>query len=303
MPLIDFHSHFFARPFFDTLAAASPLSGEPEAKLAALSERTGLQVPDADVKVHRARWIEAMDAADVDHMVTFASLPEEVPTVAQAIAHDDGRLIGMSIANPAAEGAAANVAALLDTQGFRGILCFPAQHHFRIDEERTHAVLKVLNERSAVCYVHCGLLVVKLKDLLGIPRTVDLTYANPLHLIPAANAFPNVTFVIPHFGAGMFRETLMAGAQCENIVVDTSSSNGWITTQPDAPTLTDVFARALDVFGPERIVFGTDSGPFPAGWRKDRLLEQTKILNDLGIDAADQQSIFAGNAARILNLG
>tara|TARA_R110002072_G_scaffold36858_5_gene108229 strand:- start:3770 stop:3973 length:204 start_codon:yes stop_codon:yes gene_type:complete len=67
--------------------------------------------------------------------------------------------------------------------------------------------------------------------------------------------------------------------------------------------LTDVFARALDVFGPERIVFGTDSGPFPAGWRKDRLLEQTKILNDLGIDAADQQSIFAGNAARILNLG
>jgi uncharacterized protein len=303
MPLIDFHSHFFARPFFDTLASQSPHAGEPAATLAALSERTGLQIPDPDVEVHRAQWIAALDAAKVDHLVTFASLPEEVPTVAQAIAHSDGRLSGMSIANPAAEGAADKVRGLIDGKGFCGILCFPAQHHFRIDEERAQAVLGVLNERSAVCYVHCGLLVVKLKDLLGIPRTVDLTYANPLHLIPAANAFPNITFVIPHFGAGMFRETLMAGAQCENIVVDTSSSNGWIATQPDGLTLTDVFARALDVFGPERIVFGTDSGPFPAGWRKDRLDEQSKILADLGIHAADQQSILAGNAARILKLG
>lgn len=302
MSLVDFHSHCFARPFFDTLAAASPLEGDPASKLTALAKRTGLEIPDPDPAVHRARWIAAMDAAGVDRMVTFASLPEEVPAVAEIIGQEDGRLLGMSIANPTMDGAADKVRMLIDEKGFRGILCFPAQHHFRIDDPSTHAVLRVLNERRAVCYVHCGLLVVKLKDLLGIPRTVDLSFANPLHLIPAANAFPDVTFVIPHFGAGMLRETLMAGAQCENIVVDTSSSNSWRNTLPENPSLQDVFARALDVFGSCRVLFGTDSGPFPAGWRADRLEEQRGILDALGASAEDSGLVFGGNAARVLGL-
>ena len=83
----------------------------------------------------------------------------------------------------------------------------------------------VVAERGGVVYVHCGLLVVKLRDLLGLPRSFDLSYANPLDLIPAADAHPQAKFVVPHFGAGFFRETLMAGAQCENIFVDTSSSH------------------------------------------------------------------------------
>ena len=89
-------------------------------------------------------------------------------------------------------------------------------------------LLEVLNERRATIYLHCGILVVKPRDLLSLPRTYDLTYANPLGAIPAANAFPDVTFVIPHFGAGFFREALIAGAQCPNVYVDTSSSNSWI---------------------------------------------------------------------------
>jgi predicted TIM-barrel fold metal-dependent hydrolase len=302
MPVVDFHTHFFSRPFFDTLAAQSPRPGEPDAKLAALAERTGIEVPSPDVATHRARWIAALDAGGVDTCVTFASLPEEVPAVAEAIAGDDGRLIGMAIANPVAVGAADKVAGLLDQRGFRGVLCFPAQHRFRIDDERAHEVLTVLNERRAVCYVHCGLLVVKLKDLLGIPRTVDLTFANPLHLIPAANAFPDVTFVIPHFGAGMFRETLMVGAQCENVVVDSSSSNAWRSVLPEDPSLRHVLDRALDVYGVERVLFGTDSGPFPAGWRQDRYEEQLELFTQLGLGAAERELVFGGNARRILGL-
>jgi len=111
-----------------------------------------------------------------------------------------------------------------------------------------------------------------------------------------------VRFVVPHFGAGFFRETLMSGAQCTNVFVDTSSSNSWIATQSPNLSLSDVFARTLHVFGHERILFGTDSNTFPAGWRKDRFEAQHAALRQLTLSAAAEEAIFAGNARRLLAL-
>src|SRR6185369_706593 len=110
-------------------------------------------------------------------------------------------------------------------------------------------LLEALSEHKALMYVHCGLLVVKLRDLLGLPRPQDLAYANPLSIIPAASAYTNVRFVIPHFGAGFFRETLMAGAQCSNVYVDTSSSNSWMSMHVPKLDLAAVFEATLSVFG------------------------------------------------------
>jgi predicted TIM-barrel fold metal-dependent hydrolase len=121
-------------------------------------------------------------------------------------------------------------------------------------------------------------------------------------VVRAANAHPRAHFVIPHFGAGFFRETLMAGASAPNIHVDTSSSNSWTATQSPRPTLAEVFARTIEVFGHERILFGTDSNTFPAGWRKDRFEEQHAALLALGASVAVQEAIFAGNARRLLRL-
>ncbi len=299
MRVIDFHSHFFSRPFFDALAAASPRPGSIEEKLAAVSNATGIELPSPDLATHLARWVADLDAKGVEHLVTFASLPEEVPAVAEAAATSGGRITAMALVNPSVEGSPERVAGLLE-KGFRGILTFPAMHHFHPAGGELRAVLGVLAERKAICYVHCGLLVVKLRDLLGLPRPYDLSYSNPLGVIPVANAFPDVTFVIPHFGAGFFRETLMVGAQCSNVVVDTSSTNSWVTTQPAPLTLRDVFARTLAVFGPERVLFGTDSNVFPAGWRAERLDEQREILGGLELASADQELIFSGNAERLL---
>ena len=116
----------------------------------------------------------------------------------------------------------------------------------------------------------------------------------------AADAHPEVSFVLPHFGGGLFREARSAGTQCGNVYVDTSSSNSWIATQPAALSLRDVFERTLQVFGPERILFGTDSNFFPAGWRSERLDEQREILDDLGVVDAVHELIFSGNADRLL---
>lgn len=302
MAIVDFHSHFFSSAFFQTLATQSPLPGDPLGRMKSVAAKAGIELPDEDLGAHLARWIAELDRHGVLHLCTFASAPEEIPSVVQAAALSRGRLSAFALVNPRAEGVVLTVKTLLAEGRIRGVLVFPAMHHFRIDGPEAKALLQVLEERSAVIFVHCGLLIVKLRDLFGLPRTQDLSYADPLGIVPAANVFPRVKFVIPHFGAGLFREALMAGAQCPNVFVDSSSSNSWMLTQAPRLRLRDVFERALEVFGPERVLFGTDSNTFPAGWRKDRYEEQSAALEALGAPAADRDKIFAGNARRLLGL-
>lgn len=300
MALIDFHLHFFSRPYFDALAALSPQPGTAAEKLARASAKAGISVPSPDLAAHTARWVAELDHWGVDHAAAFASLPDEIPALAEARVLAKGRLTPFALVNPRQEGCAERVRGLIQEQGFGGVLLFPALHHYVVGGAECTRLFAVLDELAATAYVHCGLLVVKLRDLLGLPRTVDLSFANPLALIPAANAHPRAKFVIPHFGAGCFRETLMAGAQCSNVYVDTSSSNGWVATQPERLTLPDVLERTLGVFGPERVLFGTDSGVFPAGWRHDRHEEQRTALDSLGLAPIAMEQIFAGNARRLL---
>lgn len=301
MGSIDFHSHFFSSTFFETLAAQSPQPGDVASRLAGVVARTGLELPPADTSAHVERWIQELDKHDVEHLVSFASVPEEAPVLAEAARLAKGRLTPMLLMNLAAPGAAEMLRARL-AEGFGGVLTFPAMHHYHLSDEACAPALAVLEEAQAVCYVHCGMLVVKLRDLLGLPRPYDMAYANPLNLVPAANAYPGINFVIPHFGAGFLRETLMLGAQCENVHVDSSSSNGWMKAQPVATTLRDTFERALGVFGCERVLFGTDSGTFPTGWQAERFKEQSNTLWDLGLSAHEQAAVLAENARRLLKL-
>jgi hypothetical protein len=300
--LIDFHSHFFSSAFFRALAERSPLPGDPASRLAAVAKKTGIELPPEDTAAHLARWIRELDRHEVEHLCTFASVPEEIPTVCEAAARSAGRLSAFALVDPHAAGAAEKVRGLLQSKAIRGALLFPAMHHFHVGGSEARPLLEALSEHEAILFVHCGLLVVKLRDLLGLPRPQDLAYANPLAVIPAANAFPRVRFVIPHFGAGFFREALMAGAQCANVFVDTSSSNSWTSTQSPPPTLSEVFERALEVFGPDRILFGTDSNTFPAGWRADRWKEQTEAVAAAHASTTDREKIFGGNARRLLAL-
>jgi predicted TIM-barrel fold metal-dependent hydrolase len=138
-----------------------------------------------------------------------------------------------------------------------------------------------------------------LRDALGLPRVYDSRFANPLDLQVVANRFPQIKFILPHFGCGFFRETLMLGLQCENVYVDTSSSNNWMITQPHPLTLTEVFQKTRAVFGIERILFGSDSGVFLRGWRKDILDEQKQAMTTAGFLAAEMEMVLGGNARRM----
>lgn len=300
MGVIDFHMHLFSRAYFEALASQSPRPGTVEEKLASLCAETGVELPPADLSAHVARWLGETEKHGVEHLCAFASAPEEIPALAQAARIAEGRLTPFALVNPTVAGVAEKVDALIAQQRFGGVLLFPALHHYSIASAACAPLLDVLERRRAIAYVHCGLLVVKLRDKLGFPRSADPRFANPLEIVPAANAHPNARFVIPHFGAGFLRETLLAGAQCPNVLVDTSSSNSWTAMHAPRLELCDVFETALRVFGPRRILFGTDSNVFPAGWRADRLAEQRAVLAQLGVGPSDRDAITGGNARALL---
>lgn len=301
MGVIDFHMHFFGRVFFETLAGQSPRPGDPASRLAEVVRRTGLELPGPDARAHAQRWLAEADKHGVERLCAFASVPEEIPSLAEAARASDGRIVPFALVNPHVAGVEEKVRALIAEQGFGGVLLFPAMHHYRVGDAVCAKLLEVLEQAGAICYVHCGVLVVKLRDLLGLPRPMDLAYADPLSIVPAANRCPNVKFVIPHFGAGFLREALMAGAQCANVHVDSSSSNSWRATQPHPLSLSQVFERALGALGPERVLFGTDSNVFPAGWRADRLAEQRAALTEAGASATVVEAVLGGNAQRLLD--
>ena len=65
-------------------------------------------------------------------------------------------------------------------------------------------------------------------------------------------------------------------------------------------TLADVFRRALDVVGPKRLLFGTDSSFFPRGWHSAIFEEQCRVLKQLGSSKADAAAILGGNLEQLL---
>jgi uncharacterized protein len=138
--------------------------------------------------------------------------------------------------------------------------------------------------------VHCGALSVGVRKKLGLPSQFDLRFSNPLALHPVALHFPKIRFVVPHFGAGLFREALMLADLCPNVYLDTSSTNHWVAYE--GLDLRTVFRRALDVAGAGRLLFGSDSSFFPRGWNDEILRQQTTALYELAVEREQAAQIL-----------
>jgi predicted TIM-barrel fold metal-dependent hydrolase len=142
------------------------------------------------------------------------------------------------------------------------------------------------------------LLTVGVRKKLGLPSRFDMRFSNPIDLHAVALRHPELNFVVPHFGAGYFREALMLADLCPNVYLDTSSSNSWM--RYENLDLSNVFRRALDIIGPSRLLFGTDSSFFPRGWNYVIFEQQTRALKELGVSTADARLILGENLQRLV---
>jgi hypothetical protein len=282
----DAHTHFFSYTFYRSLGSAT--GKDPSQVAAALH----WDLPPEDPAALGRIWAGELDRYGVGRAAIIASVPGDessVRSAAQAIA---GRFFPYAMVNPLA----ANPP---DLDGLAGICLFPAMQRYSVQDDRVAALLDRLSGRRCLVFVHCGVLTVGVRGKLGLPSPFDMRYSNPLDLHGVALRYPKLNFVVPHFGAGLFREALMLADLCPNVYLDTSSSNSWM--RYEGLDLKTVFRRALAVAGPERLLFGTDSSFFPRGWNNDVFEAQTRALNDLGIGGPDARLILGGNLDRILS--
>lgn len=302
--VFDAHGHFFSQRFFQTLCAQSPtLKGEPD-PLARAAALTGWTMPPGEPAALGQLWQAELDKHDVAAALLIASVPGDEASIAAAVRAHPTRIAGAFMFDPTKPDAEARARQAFDEMKLRVACLFPAMHHYATSEsEGARALAVLVSERPGTAiFVHCGVLSVGVRKKLGLPSPFDMRRSNPLDVYQLAAEFPQANFIIPHFGAGMFRETMMLADLCPNVFVDTSSSNKWMNYEAAPVNLPTIFKRALAVVGYERLLFGTDSSFFPRGWHEAIFHAQISALVEIGAPEEQAQAIFGGNLRRMLKL-
>ena len=294
--IADAHVHFFSRGFYSLLAAQKGAGATAESVCAQLA----WPLPPSDPAELAAQWAAELDRRGVARACLLASLPGDEASVIAAVHALPERFAGYFFLNPLAPDAAKRAEAGL-AAGLKGICLMQAMHGFSVAAPEVQPVLEAAAQfPGAVVFVHCGVLSVGVRQKLGLPSRFDMRYSNPIDVHPVALRYPNLNFVIPHFGAGYFREALMAASLCPNVYLDTSSSNSWTSFLSPPPTLEQVFEQAIQVAGPDRILFGTDSSFFPRGWHAAVFDRQVAALEAIGTPPEAASAILGGNLTRLL---
>ncbi len=296
MRICDAHCHFFSTRFLELLTASVP--GLPDAGRATpVSHRLGFDDPGT-VEALADRWVSELERHSVSRAALIASIPGDEESVAAAVGRHPARFVGFFMFNPAAGDVASRLRRPFEDLALRGVCLFPAMHGYRFDDPSVTEVFAAASDHGAAVFAHCGVLTVGIRKKLGMPSPFDLRLGDPLALAAVAARFPRVPVIVPHFGAGMLREALMAADQCANIHFDSSSSNGWMNYHPGL-TLEQVYRQTLAVAGAGRILFGTDSSFFPRGWQQSIHAAQDAALRAIGANEGDRDMIFGGNFDRL----
>ncbi len=237
---------------------------------------------------HAASWLAAFDQAGVDGGIFIAG-GEGNDEMAAFVALDPARLHGVgSLVDPRHPDAARTVRTFR-SRGLCGLKLYPPTQRFLPNDRAFYPIYEACAEENLPIIFHFG---------ITVGAFYDLSYASPLPLSAVIKEFPEITFIIAHFGAGFLRETLFLAYHTDNVCVDTSGTNNWREYYPGEPSLEQVFRDALRAFGPARVLFGTDSTVW-GGYRHHILKEQREVLDRLELSAEERALIMGDNARRI----
>lgn len=300
--IIDLHVHF---PIENTLGLPSP-PPRRHPLLDAYAEARGARM--------RAEWSSAPAEPP-------AKTPDEVARAAERWAHEVARH-GLARINfvtgggnrqlaeivaryperfsgfahhPLAPGAERLLKEAVDALGLKGYKLIAPLTDYPFEHPELRGVWEFCAERQLPVLIHFGWLG-RGGGVVAHPRL------SPLSLFTVARDFPEIPFIIPHFGVNHWGEVLALAWSLPNIYVDTSGSNQWTRWMPYPLTLEDLFRKAYETLGPERILFGSDSSYFPRGFAERYLKAQLRICYALNFKPEDIRAIFGGNAKRLLGL-
>jgi predicted TIM-barrel fold metal-dependent hydrolase len=294
IPVVDAHSHYFSANTLRSWLTRGRTMESFTNRTKTRTDMTSIELPDEGMDIAQ-RWVDELDRHGVEAMGVMVG-NDAYDEFLETRDRFPGRFLGYYNINPKDPDAAERVDRAAG-DGFYGIKLYPSSwRDLRVYDEPCYPVYEAAKERGMLVFLHFG---------ITIGGQADLRSGNPIDIQVPARDFPNVNFVIAHFGAGYFRETLMMQYQADNVYMDSSGSNSWMKYQSHPLDLKTIFRQALTAGGPEKTLFGTDSTFFPRGWRINILEAQYEALKELSeeedplIDEEGIGKIFRGNILRL----
>lgn len=307
--VIDFHSHFPTQAPWGSSSWRQRLVekyGEGRTNVLMRQQRQyrdewrrrwGFEPPEAEAhsdEEQALRWVADMDQKGVDKVNFVTGGGND--NLAKIVGAHSSRFTGFAHHDPFDEDAPAELERAVKELGLRGYKMIASAQTRPIDDKSLYPLWEMAERLGVPVLIHFG--------VLGGGGGPALVHRNmdPLTLEEVAKMFPELNFVIPHFGAGYLRELLLLCWSCPNIFIDTSGSNQWMTWMPFELDLKGVFRKAIETVGPDRLIFGTDSSYFPRGFSVQYLEEQLRTCRSMGLDEVSVEKIFYRNASRLLKL-
>ena len=331
MPIIDIHTHCAARPTDDRFGVAAALRGTPVGRNVVTSYR-GLpavgyyEMTDFDLQQ------EGLAQAGITHRLISNSFGAETMTaISEAPALDVVKHVndeiaalvarvptnwGLGTINPLDPAHLAEGERCIGVLGLKGLLVNTSWHGRFIDGEDAFAFWEWAQDRQVPLFLHPPRVPIghdqqmgqyKLDELVGRPFDTAMGLARMI-LSGLFDRFPRLKIVVAHMGGGLLPvmgrldfgwrlgcDGMPDAAQirCARRPSDYLGMLHVDTMGFWAPHVRE----AVEVFGADRVMFGTDYGPVPIDPR-----EHVEIVTGLGLSAADQEKILWRNAAAFFGL-
>ncbi len=178
-------------------------------------------------------------------------------------------------------------------RGLKGIKIHPVYQDANLDDVKFLRVLYCAAELDLIVVAHAGL------DI-GFPGVVRCSPQMARHVVEEVGDFK---FVLAHMGGWKNWDDVLKILGDTKVFIDTAFSTGKIIPRNDSHwepadlKLLDAaqFMTFVEVFGADRILFGTDS---PWSSQKDSLA----FVNVLPLATVDKAKILGGNAQRLLEV-
>jgi predicted TIM-barrel fold metal-dependent hydrolase len=293
--VIDAHTHLFTVGLLEEVLSKEPPQAMKRFREGLKSRKWGRPgreqtLPELTPEETASFYVDRLAAAGVSRAVVMSVMPDSQWT-RDFIVAAKGHVHALCNIDPRDPGAAD----LLEREmaaGFKGVKLLPVNRCYRISDPACRPFFEKASELKASICVHYG---------VTVDPTGDLRYADPIDLSPVARDFPEIPFVIAHFGAGWLDSVLRLAYQCKNVCVDTSGTNNWMDYHVPKMTLAEVFERTLTAIGPERVLFGTDAGT-TAAYRTWIKFQQVRTMEEMGLSDHDRDLILRANAVRLYKL-
>ena len=301
-PILDAHAHF---PVANTIgsptfgSARHPLlSAYAADRQARMNKEWGTAPSDPpattleEVAAIADRWATELEAKNVRWIVFVTGQSNDL--LAGVVRRHPDRFIGYAH-HQLEPGAGNELRRAVDELGLKGYKLLGPTTPLPFEDPSVRDVWEFCAERRLPVLIHFGFLG-RGGGVVSHPRM------SPLSLFDVARDFPEIPFIVPHFGAGYWQDLLALCWSLPNVYVDSSGSNQWIRWMPYTLTLEDLFRKAFETIGPARVLFGTDSNAFPRGFAQRYLEEQLRVCYTLNLSETEIAKVFGGNAASLLNV-